>query len=348
MWKIGIVGFGNVGQGLASLLASKKEALLRRYGFEFVVTAIATAKKGNLYEAFGLDLEELLERAAQKKSFIGHPALFEGDALSLIREKDVDLWVEVTPTNLVDGQPGLDHIRTALERGRHVVTTNKGPVALALDALKALSREKGVEFRYEGVVMSGTPVISMAQEGLAGCEILGLRGIVNGTTNFILTEMEAGKSYDEALRKAQELGYAEADPTADVEGWDAAVKTSIMASVFMGEAVPLEQIPRRGISHLSVEDLRKALAHGRRIKLIAEITRAKGEPLKASVAPVELPVGHPLAGIGGAANAITFITDTLGEVTLVGPGAGRLETGQALLSDILAIHRLTARKGHSL
>jgi homoserine dehydrogenase len=222
-------------------------------------------------------------------------------------------------------------------------------VALAYRERSEMAAAQGVQFRFEGTVMSGTPTIRLARQALAGCEILEVKGILNGTTNYILTQMEAGQSYADALAEAQRLGYAEADPTADVEGWDAAGKAVILASVLLGGDLRVADVDRTGISGLTLADVEAAKAAGERWKLIARVWRADdvggdakrvGSPrplIRASVQPTRLPLSHPLAGVSGAINACTFTTDLLGDVTLVGPGAGRMETGYAVLGDLLEI-----------
>ncbi|MEM4731910.1 MAG: homoserine dehydrogenase [Desulfurococcaceae archaeon] len=162
--------------------------------------------------------------------------------------------------------------------------------------------------------------------------------MVNGTTNYILTRMEEGLTYEEALREAQKLGYAEADPTLDVEGWDAAIKAVILANVIMGPSITIKDVEREGITRITTEDIKKAREEGCRIKLVAEVSK-NGDNVKASVRPRKIPLTHPLANVMGVTNALTLETDHLGLLTIVGPGAGRIETGQAILSDILAIHR---------
>jgi homoserine dehydrogenase len=244
----------------------------------------------------------------------------------------------VTWTDLRTGQPAIDHIRTAFEAGKHVVTSNKGPVALAYHQLNRLAETHGVQWGIEGTLMSGTPALRLARTALAGCHIHEVRGILNGTTNFILTRMESGASYATALAEAQALGYAEADPSADVEGHDALGKLLILAAVVMGAPLTKEQVTCQGITRLTPEDIQHARAEGKRWKLIAHLRRV-GNRLEASVGPQALPYANPLAGVSGATNAITYVTDLLGEVTLVGPGAGRRETGFALLADLLGIHR---------
>ncbi|MEM1619051.1 MAG: homoserine dehydrogenase [Desulfurococcaceae archaeon] len=189
-----------------------------------------------------------------------------------------------------------------------------------------------------GVVLSGTPVFSLVLESLAGVDVRRIQGIVNGTTNYILTRMEEGLTYEEALREAQKLGYAEADPTLDVEGWDAAIKAVILANVIMGSSITIKDVEREGITRITTEDIKKAREEGCRIKLVAEVSK-NGDNVKASVRPRKIPLTHPLANVMGVTNALTLETDHLGLLTIVGPGAGRIETGQAILSDILAIHR---------
>ncbi|HNS00802.1 MAG TPA: homoserine dehydrogenase, partial [Anaerolineae bacterium] len=204
--------------------------------------------------------------------------------------------------------------------------------------LDELAAAQGVLFRFEGTVMSGTPAIRLARSALAGSQISQMQGILNGTTNYILTQMEGGQSYADSLAEAQRLGYAEADPTADVEGWDAAGKAVILANVLMGGDLRVADVDRTGISGLSLADVEAARAAGERWKLIARVWQ-EDNVARASVRPTRLPLSHPLAGVSGAVNACTYTTDLLGDVTLVGPGAGRLETGYAVLGDLLEIVR---------
>jgi len=339
VWRIGLIGFGNVGQGFIRILVNKGSKLRERYGFEFKVVGIADPIKGSVFDPEGLDIVKVIELVDKYGNIKDYPGGRKDiDSLYLCRSDSVDIVVEVTPTNVKTGEPGLTHIREALKNGKHVVTSNKGPIALAYPELKALADEKGVLLRFEGVVLSGTPAINLALEALAGTDISRVRGIVNGTTNFILTKMEEGMTYEDALKEAQRLGYAEADPTADVEGWDAAVKAVIIANVLMGGSITINDVEREGITKVTLDDVRKAKEEGCRIKLIAEVVKGD-EGIKASVKPRKVPLTDPLANVMGAINALTFETDHLGPVTIVGPGAGRVETGQAILTDVLAIHR---------
>ncbi len=338
MYHLAIIGFGTVGQGLAELLLKKEDQLSEQYGFEARVVAVSDLLKGAVYDPDGLDLATLMETVQGGGRVDDYPGGTKGwDSERTIRETNANVIVEVTYTDVKTGEPALSHCRAAFEAGKHVVTTNKGPVALAYRELNDLAAAHGVQFRFEGTVMSGTPVIRLAQNGLAGATILGFRGILNGTTNYILSQMEAGQSYEEALKQAQELGYAEAVPDADVEGWDAVGKVVILANVLMGGDLRIEDVEREGITGITEDDVAAARAAGERWKLIGSGCWADGQVV-ARVQPVRLNLSDPLAGVSGPTNAVTFETDTLGDVTLVGPGAGRTATGYALLGDLLDIH----------
>ena len=332
------VGFGTVGQGLAELLLEKEKFLAENCGFEFNIVGIADKIIGSLFVPEGLDLEKALKMAKEERSLAGYPGgEYKKDALSLIKEADADVMLEATYTDIKTGEPATSYIRAALERGMHVTTTNKGPLALYYRELADLAIKKGVQFLFEGTVMSGTPILNLLRETLAGSNITEIKGILNGTTNYILTRMEEGFSYEDALNRAQELGYAEAVPDADVQGWDALAKVTILARViFNGKGNPFDY-PCEGITKITAGAITDAKDRGKRFKLIGKVWR-EGSDVKASVNPEEVDMSHPLGGIMGATNAMTITTDTLGEVTIIGPGAGRTETGYSLLIDILKIN----------
>jgi homoserine dehydrogenase len=340
MHKLAFIGFGVVGQGLAGILHEKKEELKGKYGFEYSIVAVSDFKKGAAYKADGLDIAKLLELAA--KDEIGeYPGVETGwDALKTIRESNADTIVEVSYTDIETGEPAYSHFKAAFESGKNLVTTNKGPTALFFTELQKLAASKKVHFRFEGTVLAGTPALNLAELCLAGNEIREIRGIMNGTTNFILTNMEQGKSYEAALEEAQELGYAEAKPDADVEGWDALAKVVILSKSVMGVDIGVKDVDRTGITGITLDDVKKAKADGKRWKLIGRVVK-EGGGLKASVGPEMIDLTDPLASVGGATNALTFVTDLLGEVTIVGAGAGKTETGFSLLVDLLQIHRMT-------
>jgi len=337
MMRLLFIGFGTVGQGLAELLIRKKELLSKTYGLDFQVVGIADKIKGSVYNPEGINLHDALDKAGGGGSLSDLPgAKFDGDALDMIQQAEADVMFEATYTDIETGEPATSHIRKALDCGMHVVTTNKGPVALNYKDLERLAEEKGVRFLFEGTVMSGTPLINFIRENLAGCDIREIKGILNGTTNYILTRMEEGLSYDEALKKAQELGYAEAVPDADVLGWDALAKVTILAKyVFQTDKNPSDFLCE-GITGITMASIAEAKARNKRFKLIGKVWR-EGNIVKASVAPEEIDMSHPLASIMGATNAVTFTTDALGDVTVVGPGAGKEATGYSMLVDLIAI-----------
>ena len=337
--RLGLIGFGNVGQGFAQILREFGPDYAHQYGIQFTIIAINDARLGSVYAPEGLPLYPLLDHVGQRGGLTGLAGEKPGwDALALIRESGADAIVELSYTNLQTGEPAATHIAEALRRGKHVVTTNKGPVALHYARLAALAEQHGVQLGVEGTVMSGTPALRLGRELLAPAGILSLQGILNGTTNFILTRMETGAAYPQALAEAQALGYAEADPTGDVEGFDAAGKVVILARLLMGAEIGMADVDRQGITHLTPADIASARAAGERWKLIGSLETVPGG-VKASVRPMRLPFSHPLAGVSGATNAILFHTRLLGDITLIGPGAGRMETGYAIIEDLLAIYK---------
>ncbi len=334
--KLLLLGFGTVGQGLAELLIQKTDTLKNQYGLETQVVGISDMLKGSVYAANGIDLGKALELAKSGAKLSDMPGAFDGDALAMIAQADADMMVEATYTDIKTGEPATSHIRAALTKGMHVTTTNKGPTALFLQELAELAKQKGVRFLYEGTVMSGSPMLNLARETMAGCEINEVKGILNGTTNYILTKMEEGMSYEDALKKAQELGYAEAVPDADVLGWDALAKVTIIANAMFGVKAKPDDFPCKGITEITAEAITDAKARGKRFKLIGKVWREGGK-VKGSVGPEEVDLSHPLAGVMGGTNAITFTSDILGDVTIVGPGAGRAETGYSALIDIIHV-----------
>ncbi len=343
-YRIGLIGCGTVGQGLLEILNRKSAYLRDAFDFEAKVVAISDKLKGTLVVPAGIDIPEVLKVLGRGGSLCEVPKVRPEeveplDPLDMIEKIEADIIAELTYTDIKTGEPAASYIRKALRTGKSVVTSNKGPAALHYRELKELARQNGLQFRIEGTVMSGTPVFHLAETGLAGNEIRGVKGILNGTTNFILTKMETdGMDYGEALKLAQKLGYAEADPTADVEGFDALAKIVILSNVLMGGSLKTTEVPRKGISAITRADVEAAKKQGFRYKLIAHAAK-EGAAVTAGVAPERLPLSDPLAGVMGAHNALSFETDLMGKVTIQGAGAGKTETGFSILSDMLAIHR---------
>lgn len=342
MHKLAILGFGTVGQGLAEILLTKENELEKTLGFSCQVVAISDVMKGSIYDPNGLDIKKVLEVVKETGNLEEYPdspsIIRDLDSFQTIEESNADTVVEATFTDVQTGQPAIDHCKAAFRAKKNVVMSNKGPVALAFRELSELAKENRVRWGFEGTVMSGTPALRMPLTSLAGNEIKEIRGILNGTTNYMLTQMEEGLTYEKALKEAQALGYAEADPTSDVEGYDARYKAVILANTIMNSNLAVEDVDCSGISHLTLEDIEDALGNNKRYKLIATIKK-ENERIVAKVGPIQLPMSDPLAAIEGATNAITFDCDLAGPITLVGAGAGRIETGYSLLIDLINIER---------
>jgi homoserine dehydrogenase len=343
-YRIGLIGCGTVGQGLLDILVRKRAFLRDRYGFEARVVAVTDKLKGTVLAEDGIDIGKALEILAAGGSLTDYPkgpGVMTGqiDPLDVLERTGADIIAELTYTDIKTGEPATSYIKKALRHGKHVVTSNKGPAALHYREIKELAHSNDLQFRFEGTVMSGTPVFHLAECGLAGNEVSEVLGILNGTTNFILSKMETeGMEYGEALALAQKLGYAEADPTADVEGYDALAKIVILANVLLGASLKTQDVARQGITSITRDDVVRAKQDGFRYKLIAQAKKENGA-VQASVAPQKLPLSDPLAGVMGAQNALSLVTDLVGKVTIQGAGAGKTETGFSILSDMLAIHR---------
>jgi len=343
-YKIALVGFGGVNRGLAQLIAERNAEWRATLGFGLTIVGVTDLFLGSVLDRDGLDAAELVALPAEQGA-LARIAGGTAEAFNetVIKQSGADIIAEATFTNPVDGEPAATFCRWALESGIHVVTTNKGPIALHGAELKALARQHGVAFEYEGAVMSGTPVIRLARQALAGAGMLGFEGILNGTSNYVLTRMQDGLSFADAVAEAQQRGYAEADPTADVEGHDVRLKVVILANELLDARLQVSDVACSGISAISAADIAQAQAGGQCWKLIGAARRSADGSVAASVEARLLPLAHPLAGIGGALNAVSFDTGLLGAVTVSGPGAGRLETAFALLSDIIALHNAGQR-----
>ncbi len=333
------MGWGVVGQSFAQIITHRKRELANEFGFRPRIVAIVD-KKGAAINPKGLDLKQMLTLKKNRgtvsaSSQHGHPGM---SALETIESVEAEAMIEVTPTNIEDAEPGLSYIKTAFRTGKNVVTTNKGPLALALPALTELADYNKVLLRFSGTVGAGTPFLEFAKYCLQGDKIVSIKGILNGTTNYILSQMhEKDITFDEALKEAQKLGYAEADPTMDVDGYDTAAKLVIIANWIMDKKVTIKEVKIRGIRDLSSQNIKDASAKGYTIKLIGSIE----EILK--VEPTQISKHDPLA-VNGALNAVTFVSESAGEQTIIGLGAGGMETASAVLRDLLDIRQNIANK----
>ncbi|RWZ58768.1 homoserine dehydrogenase [Halobacillus fulvus] len=336
--KLAFVGFGGVGQALAEIISERSGELKQSYGMDLQVVAVSDMMKGSVYRPEGLDIDQLLETVRKNGTVEQYPdqsGVLKGwSSLETIEHSNADVIVEVTFTDVHTGEPAISHCKAAFQNGKSVVTTNKGPVALAYRELSKLAEEQDVFFGFEGTVMSGTPALRMPVMALAGNRIKEIKGILNGTINYILTEMEKGSSYEGALKQAQRLGYAEADPTNDVEGYDARYKAAILANYLMGADLHHTEVECKGITSLTKEQVQQAVEEGEKWRLLARVTDEDGA-VKASVKPERISADDPLAGVTGATNAIVYECDLAGPIMLTGAGAGLKETGFSLLIDLI-------------
>lgn len=335
--NLALIGFGVVGQALAEIIHRDADSIQTKYGQLLKICTIATQSRGMLYHPDGLNIEAALAAATNLADYPDTEGLIrDWSVLEIAAKSNADTLIEISYTDLQTGQPAIDYCETAIKNGKNVVAANKGPLALAYGDLAELANVHDVAFAFESTVMAGTPAIG-GGELFRGNEISAISGILNGTTNYILTQMEAtGASFDDALADAQQLGYAEADPSGDVDGHDAAAKVAILANVFMQANIGLADVTTTGIRDVTADDIATATVEGMRWKLIGRVER-QGERIVASVSPMKLPITDPLANVGGATNAITYETALVGPVTLVGAGAGGQETAAGILADILAI-----------
>lgn len=335
-YKLALIGFGGVNRALAGLIDAEPKRFAR-LGLDLRVVAITDLSLGSLVQPDGIDLGSVLGLQSGD-SFSRYPGgSLVADNETVIRDAPADIVIEATFTNAVDGEPAVSHVTWALNAGKHVATTNKGPIAFQGTALTALARARGLQFEYEGSVLSGTPLLGLVQRQLAGLELRGFEGILNGTSNYVLGRMEVGLSLAEAIAEAQAAGYAEADPAADIGGSDVRLKVAILANELLGADISPAQVSTIGIEGLSAEDVLSASVEGKRWKLLGSAYRLEDGSVKAEVRPFALEDNHPLANIQGATNAVSIDTDLIGTVTISGPGAGRVETAYAIIADIISI-----------
>jgi homoserine dehydrogenase len=334
-YKLALLGFGNVGQAFARLLMRKADQLEEEYGIRTLVTAIATGSRGRAIDPGGIDLWaalNLIESGQPLDNLSEQPA--PADNIAFIRASGADVIFENTPVSYSDGQPAMDHIHAALEMGMHAVTANKGPVVHGYQSLTALAAEKGVRFLFESTVMDGAPVFGMKREAIPAADIHRIEGVLNSTTNLILTRMENGESFEEAVSYAQSIGIAETDPSGDVDGWDSAIKISALITVLMETPFIPEKVDRQGIREITPAMIEVARARGKRWKLLCTAERA-GDDIIARVAPVVVGPDTPTYTIDGTTSIVTLESDVLGTLSLIEADPSPDTTAYGLLADFL-------------
>jgi homoserine dehydrogenase len=339
-----LVGFGHVGRRFARLLDEQRERLAADHGLTCRIVGISTRRHGVLFDSDGVDVL---------------PALLQVEAGASLWQSDIDVIarlgempneqavgrdalrvvVETTTLDIENGQPAIEHVRRAIDAGCHVITANKGPAAFAYRALRDEADAAGLSFLFEGAVMDGVPVFNLVRETLPNINIEGFRGVVNATTNHILSALEDGEAFAPALARMQALGIAEADATLDVDGWDAAAKAAALANVLMDARMTPRGVDRTGIGESTAAAALRARAGGRRLRLVASARRLPDGSVEAAVAPVELPADDLLAGLRGQANALILDTDLLGRIAITQLDGSLTQTAYALLSDLVTVAR---------
>jgi len=329
-----LVGYGNVARRFVALLEEERRALARDEGFDVRIVGVVTRRLGGIHSPRGVDLSTAVATPGATIPFLKQ-CLRQSAAAARARRLVV---VETTTLDVVHGEPATTHVRTALAGGAHVITANKGPAAFAYRRLARAAARAHRRFLFEGAVMDGIPIFSLARETMPVLRILGFRGVVNTTTNFILAAMERGEALEPALAAMQAAGIAEADASLDLDGWDAAAKTAALANVLLDANITPHAVAREGIGAATQARAAAARHAGRRLKLVARAD-VKGDRLAASVGLEELPADDLLAGLEGEQNGLVLRTDLLGELAIVQRGSSLTQTAYALLSDLTAIAR---------
>jgi homoserine dehydrogenase len=335
--RLAFVGFGNVARAFARLLDSRRDLLDSQYSVQFRATAISTARHASVIASQGIDPLEAADLVEHGQNLTSIRGVVEcAGSLDMIERCDADVVFETSPLNPTDGEPAVTHIRRALERGINVVTANKGPIAFAYRTLKGTAQERGARFRFEGTVMDGTPVFNLVESCLPSARVTGFSGVLNSTTNLVLTRMEQGASFDEALSEARALGITETDSAYDIDGWDAAVKTVALANVLMNADARPDDVERRGIREITVQELKAANGAGETVRLIsrAEMTRSG---LELSTSPERVALASPFGAARGTSNVLVLTTDLMGTIAILETDPGVEQTAYALLSDMIAI-----------
>lgn len=330
--RIALIGYGNVGQAFARMLARKDDYIRETFDREAVITAICTGRKGGVMDPDGIDTRQLEDEMFDKAV----------DAMTIIRNGDYDVMVELTPINIKTGQPATDHVREALQLKKHVITANKGPIAWAYRQLRDLACEKGVCFCHEATVMDGVPVYNLAKETLMGCRITDIQGILNATTNFILTMMEEGMSFDDAVEEGRRQGFVEADPSMDIDGWDAAAKLTALMNVLMDEHITPMDINRTGIGDITKEAIDEAASQGKKIKLLCHGRIEDGKAV-GTVKPTLVGHDHLAATLDTTSSYVRLDTDLMGPIVVIEePFEPEIDhTAYGVLSDLLRILKET-------
>jgi homoserine dehydrogenase len=346
-YNLALIGFGNVARSLARLFLRKRDLLKSQYDVTFSFTGIATGKHGFAVNPHGLDINKALELVESGGAIFPLSSFAVSDSVSIIQHSQANVMFENSPVNTQTGQPALDHIRTALELGMHAITANKGPVVHGYRELTALAKSKGKTFGFESTVLGGSPLFSVFRETFPLAELSSFKGILNATTNIILSRMENGESYEDAVKYCQSVGVAETDPSNDVDGWDAAIKVAALVTVLMDTPFTPQQVNPTGIRGITPEMIAKAKAEGKRYKMVCSVEKT-GDKISARVAPELVDASSPLYGIMNSSTGVAFRTDVLPDYSITvsereGMSGGPTETAYGLFADFARVARAVVK-----
>ena len=336
--KLALLGFGSAGQAFARMLSEKEDEIRKTYGRGVRVTAIVTRSKGTVVDPSGIDLVKACGDIDACGRFAdGTPGLCGLSAFDVLRDADYDAVCELTPLNIFTGQPAIDHIKAAFARGKHVVSANKGPIAWAFDELSAMAAEKGCLFFYETTGMDGTPVFNLVEHTLKLCRVTEVSGILNSTTNYILEELAAGKAYEDILAAGKALGFIAADPSMDVDGYDAAAKVTALLNVLMKAHLTPDKVDRTGIAGITAETIKEAAGRGKVIKLLCKGGLTEDGGIQASVKPVEVDRTDMLAAIDSTTSVVSITTDLMGKLSVIEHAPEIQQTAYGIFGDVLRV-----------
>lgn len=335
--NICLVGFGNAAQEFCRMLINKNLELKDSTGYDIKVTAIAGRSKGGIINVKGIDLEKAIRDVECTGSFDASAVdTVTMETLQVIRHCNANVLIELSTLSIYDGQPAITHIETAFDSGMHVITGNKGPIAFKYQKLRDNSKDRGLQFLYETTVMDGTPIFNLVKDNMPGCKVLSFRGILNSTTNFVLGEMENGNRFEDAIKEAKRRGFAEDDPSMDIDGWDAAAKTSALLNVLMDTNINPTEIDRQGIAHITLDDIEKAKVKQCKIKLLCEGYFEDNEA-KGRVHPVYIKSNDTFSNIDATSSILAITTDLMGEVQIIEKNPEIQQTAYGIYSDLLTL-----------
>jgi homoserine dehydrogenase len=334
--SLALVGFGNVGQAFARLLIQKEKELAEKFGYSFIVTGIVTGSHGSAISSGGINLTRALEVIGRGQSLdiiSEMPAPHE--TLDFLFASSAEAMIETSPVNHHTGQPAIDHVKAALNKFMHAITANKGPVVHAYHELSQTAAQRSKRFLFESAVMDGAPIFSLFRGPLPCSQVEEFYGVLNSCTNFIIGQMESGNTFDEAVKEAQSIGIAETDPSADIDGWDAAIKVAALSTVVMGIPVKPQQVERKGIRDITPEMIQEAAQAGERWKLVCKARRKGEQLLEASVSPQRVAAGSPLYAVNGTSSYVEFKMDVLPGLGILENNPGPETTAYGLLADLI-------------